>query len=157
MLTGTDLASAYAQDYDPSPKRDNFNQPNSFNPGNMQEAPQKKTEVANPVKNMDPNFLTSDQKLHLISSELQKQKEMFEMNKNNNYVDKLLSKKRDIIKLLTISFVVLFAISAHYFFEYYLRRYLEENALSSGKELLVRIAYPILVLFLLWNIKAFSK
>jgi hypothetical protein len=151
MLSGTDLSSAYAYDFEPTPK------PAAPIAQPVQKQHERPETAGNKSANMDPNFLTADQKLHLLSAELSKQKEMFETQKGNNYVDKLLSKKRDIIKLLSISFVILFAISVHYMVDHYLRKYFEDNMLTSGKEFLIRCMYPALVLFALWNIKAFNK
>jgi hypothetical protein len=149
MLYGTDLTSAYSNDFDPTPKQATL--PKPIVQQNVQKEPRKDP------PSLDPSFLTSDQKLHMLSNELLKQKEMFEQNKNNSYVDKLLSKKRDIMKLLIISFVFLLAISLHSVVDYYLKKYLEDNVLSGGKEFLLRSLYPVAVLLALWNIKAFNK
>jgi hypothetical protein len=148
MLYGTDLSSAYSPDFDPTPKQA---PPKPV----VQQHIQKEQRRDPPT--LDPSFLTSDQKLHMLSNELQKQKEMFEQNKSNNYVDKLLSKKRDIMKLLIISFVFLLAISLHSVVDHYLKQYFEANVMSTGKEFLLRLLYPAVVLLLLWNIKAFNK
>lgn len=153
MLSGTDLASAYGYDMDPSPKP-------APPPATQLSKKHEEPKIDNSVqlgKNMDPNFLTADQKLHMLSQELFKQKEQFEQNKNNSYVDKMLSRKKEIVKLVTISFVVLFAISLHYFIDYYLKKYFDENVMGGGKEVMLRLLYPAGVLFLLWNIKAFNK
>jgi hypothetical protein len=148
MLYGTDLSSAYSFDFDPTPK------PAPAKPVQVP-SPKKEERVETPP--MDPNFLTSDQKLHLLTSEIQKQKEMVENSKNNNYIDKMLSKKKDVMKLLVISFVFLLAMSLHSVIEFYLRKYLEENVLGAGKELLVRLLYPASILLILWNMKVFNK
>jgi hypothetical protein len=155
MLAGTDLNSAYATyDFEPTPSQMT---PSSGMPVKIDKPRHEEKPKDIVPKTMDPNFLTADQKLHMLSNELQKQKEMFEVNKNNNYIDKLLSRKRDIFKLITISFVVLLAISLHYFVDSYLKKFFEENSLSPTKEFSVRVMYPAIVLFLLWNIKVFSK
>lgn len=152
MLYGTDLSSAYSMDFDSTPKQ----QPQPKQIVKQQPEREPKREVPLPPT-LDPTFLTSDQKLHMLSNELLKQKEMFEQNKGSSYVDKLLSKKKDILKLLVISFVFLFAISVNHLVEHYLKQYLEENVLGAGKEFLLRLLYPAVVLLLLWNIKAFNK
>jgi hypothetical protein len=154
MLYGTDLSSAYSFDFDPSPKQ----APQPPKPV-VQQKPEKEVfrNDPPPTPSLDPTFLTSDQKLHLLSNELQKQKEFFEQQKGNNYVDRLLSKKKDIVKLLLISFVILLAISLHYIVDHYIKQFFEENVMSSGKEFLIRLLYPSLVLLILWNMKAFSR
>lgn len=152
MLSGTELNYAYGIEYDPSPKES----------AKQRSAPPreevKKVDLAPPnPSSLDPTFLTSDQKLHILSAELQKQKELFENNKGSTYIDKLISKKKDIIKLVIFSFVILLALSFHDLLTYYLKKYLEESILSSGQEFALRLLYPALVLLTLWNIRAFNK
>lgn len=168
MSWGTDLSSAYGYDLDPTPKVASPPPAPANKPLPKYEEPARQDAIP-PVQNfgniggtggnnkMDPMFLTADQKLHLLSQELFKQKEHFENSKNNNYVDKLLSRKKDLAKLVTIALVVLFAISLHYLLDFYMKRYFEDNAMSMGKEFALRALYPAAVLFVLWNIKAFNK
>jgi hypothetical protein len=156
MLYGTDLSSAYEYGYDTAPKNiipQSPKQIEKLEP--MKQQPQKQQQPN--TQSLDPNFLTSDQKLHLLSNEILKQKEMFQQNRQTGYFDKLLSKKKDIIKLVIFALMFLFAISVHYFLKHYLKSYIEENALTAGKEFLIRLLYPVSILLLLWNIKAFSK
>jgi hypothetical protein len=175
MLSGTDLSHAYGTieesfyegpSLTSSPAK-NVQTPTSKQapPSNVQ--PQVPTQISSPVQTvstsnvatMDPNFLTADQKLHLLSAEFQKQKEMFENNKGQNigYFDKLLAKKKDVTKLIVFSLVVILALSLHDVVSFYIKQYLDEAALTSLKEFCVRILYPILILFVLWNIRAFTK
>ena len=154
MLAGTDLSAAYGYDTVENSQSPSQSQSQSQKLQKKTDEPVREKSLGN---SMDPNFLTSDQKLHMLSQELFKQKEHFEQNKNNGYVDKLLSKKKDLIKLVTISFVILFAISLHYLVDFYLKKYFEENILGAGKEFLLRALYPAAVVFLLWNIKAFYR
>jgi hypothetical protein len=154
MLFGTDLSNAYASDYNepvnkPLPLQNNNTPP-------KQEPVATKHEVNN-NQHMDPNFLTADQKLYLLSAQLQQQRETFDGAKGTGYIDKLLSKKKDIMKLVVITMVVLLAMSVHWFACHYLKKYLEDAMLGEGKEFLVRLMYPALVLLLLWNMKVFSK
>lgn len=158
-LAGTDLNYAFAYDFDP---KQSVTQPTK-QINRRDELPPKKmenfvdTQSINQSAPLDPNFLTSDQKLHLLSNELQKHKEHFEQQKKNSYLDKLLSKKKDIMKLLIISFIFLFAISLHGVIDYYLKKFFEENIMGAGKEFIFRMLYPVTVLLVLWNIKVFSK
>jgi len=152
MLSGTELNYAYGIEFDPLPKES----------AKQRSAPPKeevkKVDLAPPnPSSLDPTFLTSDQKLHILSAELQKQKELFENNKGSTYIDKLISKKKDIIKLVIFSFVILLALSFHDLLTHYLKKYLEESILSSGQEFALRLLYPALVLLTLWNIRAFNK
>lgn len=173
MLSGTDLSHAYGtfeESFFESPSLSSVPSKNVQAPASKQPPPSSlqppaPTHVSAPIQSasnvgtMDPNFLTADQKLHLLSAEFQKQKEMFENNKGNSvgYLDKLLSKKRDVTKLIVFSLVVLLALSLHDVLSFYIKQYLDEAALTAIKEFCVRIIYPIVILFVLWNIKAFTK
>lgn len=157
MLFGTEIANVYAQEYEPVASAAPMQKPAP--PTQAQQHPKDLAPPANSNAqgNMDPNFLTSDQKLYLLSSELQKQREHFQQLQGNSYMDKLLSKKKDLMKLVVISFVVLFAMSLHFLVVHYLKQYLEESMFGPGQEFLVRMLYPALVLFMLWNFKALGK
>lgn len=73
-----------------------------------------------------------------------------------NIWDKLASKKYDVLKLLVLSFVVLFAISTDRFVHHYLGKYISQGFLTNVQEFFLRISYPVAVLVLLWIIKAIA-
>lgn len=157
-LAGTDLNYAFAYDVDPTPKP-TIAQPIKSIQRRDEPVQQKNDSFIDIGRQaqLDPSFMTSDQKLFILSNELQKQKEHFEQQKKNNYFDKLLSKKKDIMKLLIISFIFLFALSLHGVIDFYLKKLFEENILGAGKEFIYRMLYPVTVLLVMWNIKVFSK
>jgi hypothetical protein len=170
MLTGTDLSYAFINDLDP-PKENNFSPPQQVvqskqpvvqqtieNPLIPKESPKMVARDQNP-EHMDPSLLTSDQKLYMLSNELKKQKAFYEnFNKQNvTYVDKLFSKKKEILKLFTVALIFLLAISMHYVIDYYTKQFFDENVVSATRELIIRILYPFCVLFILWNLKVFNK
>lgn len=72
----------------------------------------------------------------------------------DNFWDKLVSKKLDVIKLIMLSLVVLLGISIDKVANHYLSAYVGKAFLSDTQELLVRISYPIVVILILWIIKA---
>jgi hypothetical protein len=162
MLLGTSLNDAYAMD-------DNYGSYSSvggdqFAPSAPASPPPPKPEYQEKsepktvsTSNLDPNMMSADQKLYLLTNELKRQRAVYEQQKNNSYIGKMMSKKRDIMKLVVLAFIVLMALSIHHVAAHYIGQYLEDNALSAGKEFLFRILYPCLVLFALWNIKVFYK
>ncbi len=158
MLTGTDLSYAYVYELE-QPKK--METPPPPQPVNIKEEPVIKREPttmsSSTSQPLDPNFLTADQKLHLLSMELRKQKDQLDKSKENSYLDKMLSKKKDVMKLLLFALVILLAISIHYVVDVYIRRFIDENVLSSGKEFAFRILYPFLILLILWNMKVFNR
>lgn len=72
----------------------------------------------------------------------------------DGYWEKLSIKKKDIWKFMQSGFIILFAISIHYFIDFILKHYLSNHDISFERELFIRILYPVAVLFLAWNIIA---
>jgi hypothetical protein len=73
-----------------------------------------------------------------------------------SFWDKLASKKWDVVKLVILSLVVLLAMSVDRVGNFYLLKYVDSSLLSPTQEFLVRLSYPVIVLLLLWIIKAMS-
>lgn len=71
------------------------------------------------------------------------------------YLETLWQKRRDVAKLCILALAVLLAISAHSAAWHYLREFIETAPnLSQWHELGLRIGYPVIVLVVLWNLKA---
>jgi hypothetical protein len=52
--------------------------------------------------------------------------------------------------------VIVFAYGVHTFVEQYLRHWFSTHDLTTERQLLMRLAYPLVVLFVVWNLKAFK-
>lgn len=74
----------------------------------------------------------------------------------DSFWDKLASKKWDVIKLVILSLVVLLAMSVDRMSNFYLAKYINGTMLTPMQEFLVRLSYPVIVLLVLWVIKALS-
>lgn len=74
-----------------------------------------------------------------------------------SYWDKLSSKKKETGKFIQSALIILFAISLHYIIDFVLKHYLEAYDISWNRELMIRILYPLAVVFIAWNIIAFLK
>jgi len=70
--------------------------------------------------------------------------------------DKLSSKKYDVLKLILLSLVILLAMSSDRIVNFYLSRYISGGLLSTTQEFFVRLSYPLVILLLLWMIKAMA-
>lgn len=79
------------------------------------------------------------------------------LQQEQGYFDKIFSKKKEFLKLIQWILIIVFAISLHFFIDHYIRHYLETKDLSFERELLLRALYPVGVLFILWNIRVFTK
>lgn len=82
------------------------------------------------------------------------QKPAREQPPSDNFWDKLVSKKWDVIKLVVLSLVILLGISMDKVITYYLTAYITKGYLSDSQELMARLGYPVAVLLTLWIIKA---
>lgn len=71
------------------------------------------------------------------------------------YVDLLWDKRREVFKLCLLTLVILLAISSHTAVWHYLEDYINDAVLTSGQELALRLAYPAIVLIVLWHFKTF--
>lgn len=70
-----------------------------------------------------------------------------------SFMDRLASKKADVMKLVALSLVVLLGISSDRMISHYLSGYISKSFLTDMQELLVRLAYPVGVIIVLWILK----
>jgi hypothetical protein len=71
-----------------------------------------------------------------------------------SYYDRLMSHKRDLTKLLLLALVVTVGLALHGVGKFLVKHYLSLHELTFNQELLLRAAYPCIVIFVVWNIKA---
>jgi hypothetical protein len=70
-----------------------------------------------------------------------------------SYVEQLMSSKRDLMKLLLMSLVVVIGLSIHHVAKFLVKEMLATRTLSFGQELALRAAYPLIIVFFVWNFK----
>jgi hypothetical protein len=75
---------------------------------------------------------------------------------DDGYLTTLWSKRRDVLKLILMALVVILALSCHKVAWHYLCEYLEGASLSRGQEIALTVAYPVVVLAVMWHLKAFQ-
>jgi len=85
-----------------------------------------------------------------VQQNLQQSSELME----NTFWNRFTSKKSEVFKLIMFSFVILFAISIDRIGTYYLTKYVNENVLTDRQEFIIRLAYPVMIILLLWIFKA---
>jgi hypothetical protein len=114
--------------------------------------PQPSNNVASaPTGNQDP-------RITLLLNELKKQQAITaSMQEQTGYIDRLFSKKKDMLKVLQLALVIVLAMSIHFIIDHYLRNYIKNNDFTFERELLLRLLYPFALLFVLWHMKAFIK
>ena len=94
--------------------------------------------------------ITTEEKLQTLTHELTRQKEYLE-SQRLGYFDKLMSRRRDVMKLIMFCLIILLALSIHTNIKHYYRVFFDTNVVTGQKEVLLRLMYPAAILFALWN------
>lgn len=168
MLSGSDLNYAYVRELEPkaAAKLQEASSPPPPLPSSQPPPPPPQPQperipIPAPVgapTGMESSLLTSDEKLYLLSSELKRQRDLLHQQQSQpGYFDKLWNKKKDVMRLLMITLIFMLALSLHWLTKHYLKAHLEASLLTPTKEFLLRAAYPVLILFALWNLRVFNK
>jgi hypothetical protein len=100
--------------------------------------------------------ITTEEKLHTLTQELQRQKDYLEQQRLG-YFDRLMSRRREVMKLIMFCLIILLAMSIHTNVKHYYRVFFDTNVVTGHKEVLIRLAYPAIILFALWNSRIFVR
>ena len=102
---------------------------------------------------------TPEQKIQMLSMELSRQRDLMEQQRQSNvgYFDKLMSKRKDVLKFILFSLVILFALSIHHHVKHYYKAFFQTRVLTPPKEFGVRAIYPLVIIFVLWNLRVFVR
>lgn len=73
---------------------------------------------------------------------------------STGYFDVLGSKKKDMLKLVVLSMMILLALSLHSLVSFCMKDFIAASDITFRQEVGIRALYPLIVLFLLWNLKA---
>lgn len=73
-----------------------------------------------------------------------------------SFWDRLANKKADVMKLIALALVVLLGISADRMISHYLSGYISKSFLTEMQEMLIRLAYPVGVIIVLWILKTIA-
>lgn len=173
MIEGTDIGSAFntmsfssiQQDISGLVEQENLPPPKKLNEKKLPTHSQNiihQPEVQQPVlqTNFDNSIYTrtleQDQKIAILVNELKKQKEKQKYEySSDTYWDKLIYKRKELFKFIQSSFIILFAISLHLIIDHYIKYYVSKYDISPERELLIKLLYPLSVLFIAWNLLTF--
>lgn len=78
------------------------------------------------------------------------------MPPQESFWDKIAQKRLDVLKLFILAMVVLLGISMDRIATHYLNNYVGKAFLTETQEFLVRLSYPIIVILIIWIIKALT-
>jgi hypothetical protein len=157
MLEGTDLMSAYQT---LSSKEESYEtaSPININTPIKEEKPIQ-------IQNQQNQLNSNDQQLNMLVAQLKEKKAAAAANaqaqpvqvEQPSYFDKLFGKKKEVYKVLQLSLMITLGISIHFLIDHYLTKYLADNEMSFERQLILRLMYPLAVLFILWNLRVFVK
>ena len=161
-MFGTELDTAY---FDNTVIQNNNNDIIQLKNTNVQKQEHALDQTTKPITYdpkdalINPVFQQNEQKILELQKELEQQKHLNSEQKREYepLVDRYLSKKKDVFKLINISLTVLLGISTHYVISDLIKNYLLNNDFTSNKENLIKVAYPVFVFLLLWSFKVFNK
>jgi hypothetical protein len=71
-----------------------------------------------------------------------------------SFWERLASKKWEVIKLVVLALVILLGVAMDRFATHYLNSYIGRAFLTETQEFLIRLGYPVLIILVLWIIKA---
>ena len=84
-----------------------------------------------------------------------KKVEQFKQEENIGFFDYLFLKKRDMVKTIILVLTVIAALSFHSFFAFWIKSYILISKTKLKIEMLIRLLYPLIVIMVIWFIKAF--
>lgn len=151
MFDGTDLSMAYSSMYEPEPMM----QP-SIATMPQQSAPQPPVmEMAKAAaSHAQPPEIPYNPPSAMYAQQSPQAEPTIVHSMQPTFWERLADKKADVLKLVALSIVVLIAISADRMISHYLGGYISKAFLTDMQELLVRLAYPIGAILVLWILKA---
>jgi hypothetical protein len=105
-----------------------------------------------------PAGTSKDAKIAILVNELKKQQRIAaHMQQQTSYLDKMFAKKKDVLKIIQFSLIIVLAMSIHFIIDYYIKFYIKNNDPTFERELIIRLIYPVSVIFIIWNLKTFLK
>lgn len=72
------------------------------------------------------------------------------------YFERMGMRRRDLMKLVICAVMVTLGISLHWVGSHYINEWIESSDFDAKQRLAIRVAYPAIIVFVLWNLKAFQ-
>nr|WRJ69664.1 hypothetical protein TetV2_00215 [Oceanusvirus sp.] len=73
------------------------------------------------------------------------------------YLERLGLRSRDVVRLIVLAFMIALGISIHWVGSHYITEWLESSDFNARQRLAVRLSYPVIIVAVMWNIKAFQQ
>lgn len=148
IMDGTDLSMAYASMYEPEPM---------MQPSISRAAPPPQIPVLDVPKSTashaQPPEVSYTPPPAMYTQQSPRAEPQVVSVSEPSFMERLATKRGDVMKLIALSLVVLIAISSDRMISHYLSGYISKSFLTDMQEMLVRLAYPIGAIILLWILK----
>ena len=147
----------------------------TFNLESYNQGPSDNNQYTHPGSGMTfnggPNQNAVGTSNNQVKKQIQKLKEQVEQKKaikelkeelegfksNESIIDKYVKRKGDLLNYLAMAMLFVLGLTLHDFIKTYLNKYLINNDIEYRQELMLRLAVPLTVFFVLWTLKAFNK
>lgn len=131
MFDGTDLSLVYGDLQEPELQEQKIQEP----PQKIKQQPlQQQPEAMYQQQQPEPKIIYKEPQI--------------------SFWDKLGQTKGDVFKLFLFALVILIAIAFDRLIFTYLKQYIEDNMMSGTNEFIIRLAYPIGIIVIIWLLKS---
>lgn len=102
------------------------------------------------------------QQMIILKKELDAEKKKKQIEYKENYerssiIDNFFKKKKEMLRFISLSLIIVFALSLHEVISFYLRDFIDNTNLTENKETLTRFGYPLMIFFIAWMMKTLKQ
>lgn len=149
MFDGSDLTLAYGSYEHEQPQ-----QQKQQLPPVQQSLPQQQPLPSPQVQVQQPQQYNPAEAMYLNAAPQQQQQAMYKY-KEETFMDRFLSKRYDVLKVVSFALIIVLAISIDRFTTFYITQYIDSNILTKTNEMVFRLSYPLIIVVIIWLIKTF--
>ena len=169
IMSGTDLSMAYGSPYETPNKPKSYSQSYDGENRSTYKDPALKRE---PIRNVDlplpkmssappenPSYKVPEEVYAKQGTTMEEDEASGKYSSRaprDSFWDKIGRKKADVLKVFVLSLIIVLGISIDHISKHYLDSYVAKSFLTETQELLVRLSYPVLIVLIIWIIKATS-
>jgi hypothetical protein len=149
MFDGTDLSLAYG-----SASFDQMSLSSDMQHPSMPQKPSVQAQPSPPPPPPPPPEVMYNPPPQIFMQQQSPQLPVHPPASDDTLWNRISQKKFDVLKLFVLSLVVLLGIALDRLATHYMSTYISGSLLSDVQEFMVRLSYPVIVLIVLWIIKA---
>jgi hypothetical protein len=162
-MDGTDLSIAYGSAYQDNGYSSYSNKPKQYEQDFDRDDQHKGRTIDLPLPKMSsvpvenpaykvPQDIYANQGNDQI--EEKKKPRYAESAEHPSFWDRIGSKKMEVLKVFLLALVIVLGISIDHLSKHYLDKYISTAFLTESQEFLIRLSYPLIIILLIWVMKA---